>query len=330
MMRILALIVLSSLFFSCGEDADPCKRVPEGLVVLPDDDGTHVTPLEWWYWTGHLKTDAGHWFGFEEVFFHVRQGENLEEFIQQAHSAVTDIDDDSFHYFTDLAGMNPVVFGADLNLKHGPVSARGEAGREVLHGEADGYVFDLRLKNQKSPVLQHGVGYIDYEFGGNTYYYSRERMDAEGTLKIGDQTHEVTGSAWFDHQWGAPGDIIGNHGWDWFAIQLDDDRELMVFSLRFQGVEALRHGSYTTADCRTTELFEDDISITATGEWTSPNTGFPFPSGWIVEAAGMTLTVTPAILNQELEGPPIYWEGTANVTGDATGRAYVELTGYGY
>jgi len=323
MMRIPALIIASLFLFSCSEDTDPCDQVPEGLVKLPEDDGTHVTPLEWWYWTGHLKTEDGRWFGFEEVFFHVRQG---AEFIQQAHNAITDIDDDSFHYFIDQASMEPVVFGADLDLEQGPISATGAAGREVLRGETDGYVFDLQLKNEKSPVLQHGTGYIDYPFGGNTFYYSRERLSVEGTLKIGDQTLEVTGSSWFDHQWGEPGDIIGDHGWDWFAIQLDDGRELMVFSLRFQGTEALRRGSYTTADCQTTKLFEDDITITATGEWTGH--GYTFPSGWTIEAAGMTLTVTPAVADQVLEGFPVYWEGAATVSGDATGRAYVELTGY--
>ena len=323
MMRILALIIASLFLFSCGEDPDPCDQVPEGLVELPEDDGTHVTPLEWWYWTGHLQTGSGRWFGFEEVFFHVRQG---AEFIQQAHCAVTDIDDDSHHYFIDQQVMDPVVFGADLDLEQGPMTVQGAAGRERLHGETDGYVFDLQLENLKSPVFQHGTGYIDYPFGGNTFYYSRERMSAESTLKIGEETLEVTGTAWFDHQWGEPGDIIGDHGWDWFAIQLDDNRELVVFSLRFQGVEALRRGSYTDAGCQTTKLMEDDITITATGDWTGH--GYTFPSGWTIEAAGMTLTVTPAVLDQVLEGFPTYWEGAATVTGDATGRAYVELTGY--
>ena len=326
-MRTLVLALASFFLFSCAEDPDPCRRIPEGRVVFPDDDGTHVTPLEWWYWTGHLKTDTGRWFGFEEVFFHVRQE---DEFIQLAHNGITDIDDGTFHYFIELVSMQPVVFGADLDLEQGPMTAKGAAGREVLHGEADGYVFDLQLKNRKAVVLQHGTGYIDYDFGGNTYYYSRERIDAEGTLKIDDQTLQVTGSAWFDHQWGAPGKVFGDHSWDWFAIQLDDNRELMVFSLRHQGIEALRRGSYTTANCQTTKLMDDDISITATGEWTSPASNWTYPSGWTIEAAGMTLTVTPVIKNQELLGFPIYWEGAAIVTGDATGRAYVELTGYTY
>ena len=325
-MRTLALAIASFFIFSCSEDPDPCDQVPEGRVVFPEDDGTHVTPLEWWYWTGHLKTDSGRWFGFEEVFFHIRQGPNLEEFIQLAHNAITDIDDGTFHYFIDQASMDPVVFGADFDMEQGPMTVMGAAGREVLHGECDNYIFDLQLTNQKSPVLQHGTGYIDYDFGGNTYYYSRERMSAEGTLKIDDQTLQVSGSAWFDHQWGAPGDVIGDHGWDWFAIQLDDNRELMIFSLRFQGTEALRRGSYTTADCQTTKLMDADITITATGEFTGH--GYTFPSGWIIEAAGMTLTVTPVIPDQVLEGFPVYWEGAATVTGDATGRAYVELTGY--
>jgi hypothetical protein len=69
------------------------------------------------------------------------------------------VDDDSFHYFTDQAGMDPVVFGADLNLKHGPVSARGEAGREVLHGEADGSITATGDATGRAYVELTGYGY---------------------------------------------------------------------------------------------------------------------------------------------------------------------------
>ena len=52
-------------------------------------------------------------------------------------------------------------------------------------------------------------------------------MDATGSLTLGDETFDVTGTAWFDHQWG---DFIavGGGGWDWFAINLDDGTDLML------------------------------------------------------------------------------------------------------
>ena len=38
-------------------------------VDLPADEAAHREELEWWYWTGHLKTEDDRWFGFETIFF---------------------------------------------------------------------------------------------------------------------------------------------------------------------------------------------------------------------------------------------------------------------
>ena len=41
------------------------------------------------------------------------------------------------------------------------------------------------------------------------------------------------------------------------------------------------------------------------------------------------MDVTPAMEDQEMsDGDQVYWEGASTVSGDATGRAYVELNGY--
>ena len=43
-------------------------------IVFPRDDGPHAAPVEWWYFTGHLFTDAGDRYGFEFVVFKAHQG----------------------------------------------------------------------------------------------------------------------------------------------------------------------------------------------------------------------------------------------------------------
>ena len=188
-------------------------------------------------------------------------------------------------------------------------------------------MLDVELVAAKAPVLQHHDGYTDYEFGGNTYYYSRERMTAQGTIQIGGEQLPVTGTAWFDHQWGALTTAV-NAGWDWFAIQLDDDREIMLFVVRVDDSEVLVGGSYNDASCATTDIGAGDYEVTSLGTWTSP-LGCSYPMGWTITVADMTLTITPVMENQELDNAFIdYWEGMAEVTGTATGRAYVELTGY--
>jgi RND superfamily putative drug exporter len=43
-------------------------------IVLPRDDAPHARLTEWWYYTGHLQTDAGRRFGFEAVIFRAERG----------------------------------------------------------------------------------------------------------------------------------------------------------------------------------------------------------------------------------------------------------------
>ncbi|MBI2896140.1 MAG: carotenoid 1,2-hydratase [Deltaproteobacteria bacterium] len=307
-----------------GADATTCSEMPEGRVSLPADDEGHDAPIEWWYWTGHLSTAQGRWFGFEHVFFRF-VGDGFDA--KMANAAVTDVDDGSFHFISvdDGGGYPAREDGFDLAIDD--LSAVGGNGQDLLVGSVDDYEYELELVSDEPPVLQHGDGYVDYPFGGFTYYYSRERMSVRGTLAAGGATLEVSGSGWFDHQWGDLGEIV-SVGWDWFSLQLDDGREIMLFVARPKGDQLLVGGTLTDASCISTEIAADDIRITPTGEWANEE-GCVYPSGWDLEVAGLALEVTPIIEDQQVVTPTVtYWEGASLVTGDATGRAYVELTGY--
>jgi predicted secreted hydrolase len=332
---ILIFVLLGLLgSFGCAETADDaeksqCDVTPTGRVELPGDDARHPDePVEWWYWTGHLETAEGRWFGFELAFFaaELLPGQGG----QMVHFAVTDVGTGTFQYDAQvLAEAAPVVENG-FQFAMPPQTAVGGNGRDTLHGEVDDYVLDVSLESTKPAVLQHGDGYTEYDVGGYTYYYSRERMAATGTIGVAGQTFDVTGTAWFDHQWGELGQVT-NTGWDWFALQFDDGTELMLYTLRPKGGDVSVGGSFTDADCQTTELGPEDLRVTSLGEWTSPDTGCIYPSGWTVEFGDQSYTLTPVLEDQELyevAPAPKYWEGAATVGGDGTGRAYIELVGY--
>ncbi len=308
--------------------APMCRATPQGIINLPTDEMYHNEPVEWWYWTGHLQTAEGRRFGFEQVVFLMRM---LGRTMQMAHHAITDIEDGSFHYIvtTQFAEPAPQVAGFNWNIKG--LTAKGRSGTDYLHGEVDQYVMDLKLEATKPAVFQHGNGYTQYSFGGDTYYYSYERMAAEGTLKVGEQTFTVTGNGWFDHQWGNLTPII-NLGWDWFAIQLDDNREIMLFNANTpdkDNQELFVGGSYTDAQCQVKEIPPDQVEIIPLDKWTSPHTDCTYPQGWQIRVGELNLTLTPIMADQELTGGGrTYWEGAAIVSGDATGRAYIELSNY--
>jgi predicted secreted hydrolase len=302
-----------------------CRATPKGKVSLPKDDALHDEELEWWYWSGHLETKDGRWFGFEETFFAVRQsGLNGEE----VDTALTDIAGGKFLYdVTDAIGL-PKQVANGFDLYTAANTANGGNGHDVLHGIAEGAAFDLTLDSVKAPVLQYGDGYVAYEPSGYTYYYSRELLDAKGTVKLDGQTLPVTGQAWFDHQWGALDDVV-SRGWEWFAIQLDDGREMMLYVLLQDGEPTTPTGSFSDAECHVTYLSGGDVTVSSMNTWTSPHTSCTYPMGWHVSYGDLDLTITPTVEDQELySGMQKYWEGASTVTGSATGRAYVELNGY--
>jgi predicted secreted hydrolase len=299
--------------------ADACDTVPEGRVTLPADDGVHDEPVEWWYWTGHLQNDAGGWYGFEDVFFLFTQGDARFEL---ANVAVTDVSNQTFAYDAKFGVWDGQTPDEGFAFAMDDWSATGGDGEDTLSYTVGGYDVDLNVSAAKAPVLEHGDGYTDYDFGGYTYYYSRTRMDVEGTLG-----GHVTGTAWFDHQWG---DLVTatETGWDWFALQLDDGREVMLFSVRAGDTPELVGGTLVGADCTTTEIPASDVTITTTATWARED-GCEYPSGWDIAIGDDHYQVDPVLADQELPSRErTYWEGAATVTGSASGRAYVELTGY--
>ncbi|MEK7762243.1 MAG: lipocalin family protein, partial [Nitrospirota bacterium] len=130
-------------------------------------------------------------------------------------------------------------------------------------------------------------------------------------------------------------------GWDWFSIQLADNRELMAYRLRHTdgSSDAASSGTLVFPDGRTQHLSASDIQLTALDTWTSPTSKATYPSRWQVSipSLGISLNLTPLLADQELRTTRstqvTYWEGAVAVEGTERGRAikgqgYVELTGY--
>ena len=211
---------------------------------------------------------------------------------------------------------------------------------EARLASAGGSDFGLDLSlDETQPVLHDGDGWLDFSAAGSSYYYSRPRMPARGTLTLDGRPLAVTGEAWFDHQWG---DFIavGSGGWDWFAVNLTDGTDLVLWLVRDgAGVYRLVYGTLRRPDRTVVYLPAEAFSVRATEHWTSPHTGAAYPAGWRIAVPGEDLTIdlSPTVADQELDTRPtsgvVYWEGSQLVRASLGGRslageAYVELTGY--
>jgi predicted secreted hydrolase len=343
-------------------------------VVLPRDDGPHDRLTEWWYYTGHLAgrgpDGSNHEFGFEYVIFRAERGSFPTSWA--SHLAITDETGDRFLYAQRLevgegvdrsprdadgtpSGFDLLITGqdpADETTFNRPAwSMTGSDGRDdlsaslstaeaVAAGSPRGLGLRLSIGQRKPPALHDRDGWIDFGPAGGSYYYSRTAMEANGTITLDGADIPVTGTAWFDHQWG---DFIsvGGGGWDWFALNLDDGTDLTLSLVRdADGSYPLIYGTVVDPDGTARHLERDAFTVEVTDHWTSPLTGAEYPAGWTIGIPGeddLRIELRPTVAAQELDTRAttgvIYWEGSQVVGGTRAGapiggKAYVELTGY--
>jgi predicted secreted hydrolase len=336
---------------------EPSPTTDPRPVDLPLDEAPHGRLSEWWYYTGHLRSGDGARFGFEFVVFRAERG--IFPPVWASHLALTDESGERFLY-VQRSEVGPQVDrsqadgGFDLSIRGGGVtpdgsvqrpeasawSMRGRDGEDVLLAAADAFAIDLRLDAGARPAVLHdSIGWVDFGPAGSSYYYSRTRLSAEGTLTVDGREMDVSGIAWFDHQWG---DFVavGAGGWDWFAVNLDDGTDLMLSLIRDRdGDYPLVYGEFVAPDGSYRHLSRAEFEVAALGGWTSLRTGVTYPAGWqiAIPAEGLTIELEPILADQELDTRAstgvVYWEGSQHVRARRDGQrlggeAYVELTGY--
>jgi predicted secreted hydrolase len=308
---------------------------------FPRDHGAHPgDPVEWWYWTGHLSDRAGRAYGFQLTFFRVRE-------LHLAHFGWTDAARGRFLYEEKMhLGLPGIAAAAEgkLDVSNEDWTAReGAGGAHVLVATGRAGELTLKLTPVKPPVLQGESGLSRKGPGPREYsrYVSITRLAAKGTLTRGSKSEPLSGTAWFDHEWG-PGVLPKDAaGWDWFALQLDDGSELMLYRMRRADGTAtpFSSGTFVPAHGAAMPVRWSDVRLTETRSWQSPRTKARYPAGWriAVASAGLDVSIEPLVADQELETPGstgvTYWEGACAVKGTrggkrVSGRAYVELTGY--
>lgn len=352
--------------------SSPAPSTPSDpqAIAFPRDDGPHHRLTEWWYYTGHLVAADGRRFGFEAVTFRAERG--TAPVTWASHLALTDESGGRFLYGQraqvgslvdqgprdgsgDPTGFALAMTGFDPTNAGAPPAEpwilAGSGGRDVIRAalspseaaiSGGGFGLDLALATTRPPALHGGIGWIDFAPAGSSYYYSRTTLEAGGTLTLDGQALAVTGSAWFDHQWG---DFIsvGGGGWDWFAVNLADGTDLTISLVRgADGADVLAYGTLVDRSGATRNLDHSAFTVTqeADRRWTSPKTGATYPAGWVIEipSEGLRIGLRPTVAAQELDTRPttgvVYWEGSQVVTATrhgvpVGGEAYVELTGYG-
>jgi len=314
---------------------------------FPEDAGPHLPyQTEWWYYTGNLSTKEGRHFGYQLTFFRraVRPEPGVggsawrTNQVYFAHFALTDVAAARFHAFErfsrgalELAGAQSAPYR--VWLEDWEVKTQDHGYR--LRARESDLELNLDLTYLK-PVVLHGEKGLSRKSereGNASYYYSQSRIASRGTVAIGATRYDVEGLSWLDHEWSTSALEKNQVGWDWFSIQLDDGRELMLFRIRQRDGKnsAFSAGSLIDASGQVTRLKQNEFTLTPLAEWTSPVTKAVYPVVWAIAVPGqkLSLRLDPYLKDQEHRHSFAYWEGAVRLSGNSlSGDGYVEMTGY--
>jgi len=365
--------------FSDNVSSNYTKAFREHKFNFPRDHAAHPDfRQEWWYFTGNVLSTKGQRFGYEFTIFRFALKPPKQEIvtpdftisnaptntsswranhIYMAHLAVTDIDNNKFYYAEQfgrdamgLAGAGIIyrdrMEGDSTQLKvwlnDWSIESVGDSIFPIqLLAKNDEFGIALVL-NQNKPVVLHGDEGLSVKGdnpGNASYYYSITKMITVGSVTVNNVKASVSGYSWFDREWSTSQLDPEQEGWDWFALQLDDNREIMFYSLRREdgSLDLKSAGTIVEEDGTSRQLAVNDVSIDVIRHWTSPHSNITYPSGWKISilSESLELQVTPAVEDQEMNTTIRYWEGAVKVSGKyknnnriVAGKGYVELAGY--
>lgn len=334
-----------------GADAGFAKAEAVRSFSFPLDHGPHTRfRSEWWYLTAVLAGEDGREFGIQFTVF--RQGIAPVESAQAVaaggaaawrtgqvylgHVAVSDVAQRRHLEAERLARGHPSLAGARAT----PFAVHVEGWRLAsvtsaafwplrLQAAAADFAIDLTLTGGKPIVLQGERGFSRKGPNNASYYYSIPRIDAHGRLVVAGQTHTVAGGAWLDREWSTSVLAPAYAGWDWFALRLDDGRDVMLYRMRRtdgqpSGYDA---GALIDAAGAARILAAGDFSLRPQASWRG------WPIAWRLTLPGEPApwTVEAAFADQLMDTSIRYWEGVAHVrgaNGNRIGAGYMELTGY--
>lgn len=314
---------------------------------------------EWWYFTGNVATADGRRFGYELTFFRHAAEPGPDgsatwstKHIYLAHFAVSDVARQEFHKRERIQRGGPGLAGSDLasaRLWNGNWQVRwtdpeNPRGALELDAYADQLAVQVRLEPAKAAVIHgnNGVSQKGEGAGRASHYLSFTRLVTSGTLYIGDQRHEISGTTWMDQEFFTNSLRDDQAGWDWMSAQFDDGTELMLYRLRptDPAMPAQMSGTFVDTTGAARYIPQSAITMRTRGKtWRSPSTGANYPLEWDVSIASLEAQLrcrTPFAAQEVVSGrgvSPSYWEGAVDYEGtragkEWSGRGYLEMTGY--
>jgi predicted secreted hydrolase len=323
------------------------QRVARPVTLqFPRDHGPHWQyQTEWWYFTGNLRSvdKPEREFGYQLTFFRLANApvpaseQALHKAqIMMAHFAISDIQSKQFHQaerFARIDGQLAKINAAPLLVQLDDWRLRAIAenmSQLELHASTPEFALTLALADQHGLVLQGDRGFSAKTLDGMqaSAYYSMPRWQSQGRIRVGEMQFEVTGTSWFDREFSSSQLSPDQVGWCWFALHLQDGRDVMLYLLRRRdgSMDPASAGSVRALSGAVQRLTAQDIVATSGEIWRADD-GAAYPTHWQLQLPNVgKIQVSAKMPNQYFQGQFRYWEGAVHVSGDVAGEGYMEQT----
>jgi predicted secreted hydrolase len=330
-----------------------------------------------YYIVSYLNDDQGHRF---TVFFHffIAYKEALERsgfkealalldlnrgFAQAVVSILDEADTNHNSYVSRAHQLTPEQIGLadetpsnvpELDLKTPLGSLEGtidsirlratlpRADQASMGGEYSGeeWKIDLLMKDDglRLPYLAVGIIPFDKEID---YEYALPSMVTSGTLRFGSISYKMTGTSWFDREWGH----FGPCKWTWMAIDLSNGIKIALWDQQDNGDHPQRFAEGQSAFATLLEpggsIAVASVELQEEAAFDSPRSHQRYPSRWSVTIPAKKIELHIELLRNDQEIIPSEeltsgriltprLEGKASVRGvhegqRVQGNAFVEL-----
>ncbi len=357
---LISLCIL--LYITPTRAQEPNQGLARSVLDFPrdhrfhsDDPAINENYVEWVYFTGLVQDDDGVQWGFQfTIFSRLVPSTTLTVYLYDI--AVSDLRTSQFlHHRTLVPNPASLSFTATgWQFQDAGLSIAYQSATDSWKLNFDDNAIDvttratvplslhLRATNDQYDYYLHGADGLHpmgndcvgdkSALDGYTYYYSHPALSTVGSIAVDNSSAQVSGTTWFDHQWG--NFSACPLAWNWFSLRFDDGRYIMLFQLLDPtGTPLPASLGATYIDSTGQVVFwptEGAVTLTPLRTWTNPRTNVAFTLGWLIETPIGSFQVDAAFDDQtpdQMDGLPYYWEGVITIQEEGTpiGTGYLEV-----
>jgi predicted secreted hydrolase len=324
-----------------SESSKPFAQVTPGYSIsFPADHANHPNfAVEWWYITANLQDQQNKTYALQWTLFRFAgEAQTTLWANNQQYMGHVGLRDGTNHWFEERfarggvgnAGISSLPFSAYIDDWQW-LAQSAKMFPSVLEFNINKQLnVRLNLDTQRS-FIKHGEQGFSRKLRDSeqaSYYYSQPFIDVSGELELPTGKVQVTGNAWFDHEWTSQYLSPQALGWDWFSIHFDDGSKLMLFNMRHEKHDDFWSGTLITETGKSIHLTEHDMQAKVDKRANVEGRSLPLYWSIAIPEHKIDIQIAPMQIEQWNPGMFSYYEGGTVISGTHPGVGFIELTGY--